>query len=43
MNIFKRNWIYKGIGETHTILGTKKYVHVWECSLTNKIKTKNIK
>lgn len=42
MKLFKRNWEYKGIGETYTIFGIKKNVHLWQCSLTNKIKTKNV-
>ena len=39
----KRNWIYKGIGETYSLFCGKVYVHLWECSLTKKIKTKRIK
>lgn len=42
MKFFKRNWKYKGIGETHSLFLGKIWVHVWQCSLTNKIKTKKV-
>lgn len=42
MKSFKRNWIYKGVGQTKTLFGLTKSVHIWQCTITNKIKTKNV-
>lgn len=40
--LFKRDWQYRGIGKTHSFWLGPIDVHVWQCRLTDKVRTKRI-